>query len=178
MRSDEETAEDCREGVSGYCHGEGIPEWLEDFAENLEIAEVLAPAEICHDSDLERTRKVASRKHSVFTHFTKDQNCEVCKRTKIITRVLCRRRTGNSALRPEKFGDLKTADRKVFNEGSQSRHNLRYSVVVQDLATQWIPPVPNKNFSGDGKKFTEISRASEKPKVMSTDNSLEVWQSL
>ena len=99
MRSDEETAEDCREGVSGYCHGEGIPEWLEDFAENLEIAEVLAPAEICHDSDLERTRKGASRKHSVW--------------------VLCRRRTGNSVLPAEKFGDLKKADHKVFNEGSE-----------------------------------------------------------
>ena len=32
----------------------------EDFTENLEIAEVLAPAEISHDSDPERLVKVAS----------------------------------------------------------------------------------------------------------------------
>ena len=31
-----------------------------------------------------------------------------------------------------------TADHKVLNEGRAYRHNHRYSIVVQDLATQWI----------------------------------------
>ena len=38
-------------------------------SENLEGTEVLAPADISHDSDSERPTKVVSRKHSVFTRF-------------------------------------------------------------------------------------------------------------
>ena len=37
-------------------------------------------------------------------------------------------RTGNSVPRAEKFGGLITADHKVLNEGSESRHNHRYSI--------------------------------------------------
>ena len=65
-RRNEEATEDCRKGVTGNCYGEGIPEWLEDFTENLEITEPLAPAEISHDSDSERPKTVASRKRTVF----------------------------------------------------------------------------------------------------------------
>ena len=45
----------------------------------------------------------------------------------------CRRRTGESAPRAEKFGDLTTADHKVLSEGGEFRNNHRYEVVVQDL---------------------------------------------
>ena len=38
----------------------------------------------------------------------------------------------------EEFGDLITADHKVFNEEGESRKHHRYAVVVQDLATQWM----------------------------------------
>ena len=69
-------------GVAGNC-SEGIPEWLQDLTENLEIVETLAAAEISHDSDPERPIKVAPGKHSIITHCPKDRNCEVCKRTKI-----------------------------------------------------------------------------------------------
>ena len=34
-------------------------------------------------------------KHSVKSHFPKDRNCEICKRTKI-TRAPCRRRNGEA----------------------------------------------------------------------------------
>ena len=37
--------------------------------------------------------KVVSDKHSIFTHFPKDRNCDICLRTKI-TRAPCRKRTG------------------------------------------------------------------------------------
>ena len=43
-----------------------------------------------------------------------------------------------------KIGDLVTADHKVVSEGSESRNNHRYAVVVQDLATQWIQSYPCK----------------------------------
>ena len=83
------------------------------------------------------------RKHSVYTHFPKDRNCDMCLRTKI-TRPR-RRRNEGSIPRAEKFGDLITADHKVLNEGSESRNNHQYAVVVQDLATQWIQSYPCKN---------------------------------
>ena len=71
-----------------------LPEWLEEFTDNFEDAEVPASANISPDSDSERPSKVASRKHIIHTHFPRDRNCEVCKRTKM-TRTPCRRRTGN-----------------------------------------------------------------------------------
>ena len=78
---------------------------MKEFTENLEDTEVPAPAHTSHDSDSEGLAKVASRKHSIFTHFPKDRNCEVCLRNKM-TRAPCRKRTGTAVLRAEKLGDL------------------------------------------------------------------------
>ena len=71
--------------------------------------------------------------------------------------------------------DLITADHKVLSEGCESRNNHRYSVVVQDLATQWIQSYPCKTKTSQEtqrslQKFLEPKR---KPKVIHTDNSLE-----
>ena len=82
-------------------------------------------------------------KHSVFSHFPKDRNCEICQRTKI-TRPPCRRRNGGAVPRAENFGDMITADHKVLSENSESRNNHRYAVVVEDLATQWTQSYPGK----------------------------------
>ena len=83
-----------------------------------------------------RTKVVpGSGKHSIYTHFPKDRNCDICLRTKI-TRASCRRRTGTVVPRAEKFGDLLTANHKVLGEGCESRNDHRYAVVVQDLAIQ------------------------------------------
>ena len=64
-----------------------LPEWLEDFTENLVDEGVSASrdtsASTSHESDPEPPLKGASRKHSIFTHFPKDRNFEVCKMTKI-----------------------------------------------------------------------------------------------
>ena len=98
-----------------------------------------------HEPSLEPTpaTSVVSGKHSIFTHFPKDRNCEICQRTKI-TRAPCRRRISGAALRAENVGDLITADHKVLSEGCESRNNHRCAVVVQDLATQWIQSYPCK----------------------------------
>ena len=56
-------------------------------------------------------RSVNFCKHSVKTHFPKDRNCGICKRTKI-TKAPCRRRTGEAVPRGEKFGDVITAEHK------------------------------------------------------------------
>ena len=55
-----------------------------------------------------------------------------------MTRASCRRGTGAVEPRAANFGDLITADHEVLCEGCESRHNHRYAVVVQDLASQWI----------------------------------------
>ena len=71
-----------------------LPEWLEQFTDtdNLEDAELFASARSSQNSDSERPSKVVSksRKHSIYTHFPKDRNCEVRVRTKM-TRAPCRR---------------------------------------------------------------------------------------
>ena len=84
-----------------------------------------------------------SGKLNVFTHFPKDPNCDICLKTKI-TGASCRRRAGTVVLRAEHFGDLITADHKIFIEESESRNNHQYAVVVQDLATQWLQSYPCK----------------------------------
>ena len=64
-----------------------------------------------HEASVEPTfkRREDLCKHSVYTHFPQDRNCEICQRTKI-TRAPCRRRNGGAVTRAENFGDLVTAD--------------------------------------------------------------------
>ena len=155
-----------------------IPEWLQEFSEILVDDEIplQAHASSSHEASLEPTtkRREDLGKHSAYTHFPKDRNCEICKRTKT-TRAPCRRRNGEAVPRADKFGDLITADHKVLSDNCESRNNHRYAVVVQDLATQWIQAYPCKTKTSQEtqrslQKFLEPDR---KPKVIYTDNSLE-----
>ena len=155
-------------------------EWLQEFREKLEDDEIPvhgdSHASSSHEVSLEPTtkRREDLGKHSVYTHFPKDRNCEICKRTKI-TRAPCRRRNGEAVPRAENFGDLITADHKVLSDNCESRNNHRYAVVVQDLATQWIQAYPCKTKTSQEtqrslQKFLEPER---NPKVIYTDNSFE-----
>ena len=131
-----------------------IPEWLQEFTENLVDVRVPEPhdshASSLHGRSSEPQRRVVPGKHSVYSHFPKDRNGEICQRTKI-TRSPCRRRIAGVVPCAEIFGDLITADPKILIEGCASRNNHRYAVVVQDSATQWIQSYPwkNKNFTGN-----------------------------
>ena len=120
-----------------------------------------------HEAPLEPTtkRREDLGKHSVYTHFPKDRNCEICKRTKI-TRAPCRRRKGEAIPRADNFGDLITADHKVLSDNCESRNNHRYAVVVQDLATQWIPSVSvqKQNFTRNPEKLAKVPGAREETK--------------
>ena len=88
-----------------------IPAWLQEFRENLVDDEIPergdSHASSSHEASLEPILKRSEDlcKHSVYTHFTKDRNCEICQRTKI-TRAPCRRRNGGAVTRAENFGDL------------------------------------------------------------------------
>ena len=158
-----------------------IPEWLQEFREILVDDEIPlqrgSHASSSHEASLEPIfkRREDLGKHSVYTHFPNDRNCEICKRTKI-TRAPCRRRNGVAVPRAVNFGDLITADHKVLSDNSESRNNHRYAVVVQDVATQWIQAYPCKNKTSQEtqrslQKFLEPER---KPKVIYTDNSWEI----
>ena len=127
-----------------------------------------------HGSSLEPTRSADLGKLSIYTHFPKDRNCEICQRTKI-KRAPCRRRIGGAVPRAENFGGLITANHKVLSEGCEPRNNHRHAIVVQDLATQWLQSYPCKTKTSQEiqrslQKFLEPER---KPKVIYTDNSLE-----
>ena len=128
-----------------------------------------------YEASLEPTtkRREDLGKHNVHTHFPKDRNCEICKRTKI-TRAPCRRRKGEAVPRADNFGDLITADHKVLSDNCESRNNHRYAVVVQDLATQWIRRIRAKtNFTRNQRSLQKFLEPERKPKVIYTDNSLE-----
>ena len=129
-----------------------------------------------HESPMEPRAKVVSGsgKHSVYTHTPKDRNCDICLRTQF-TRASCRGRSGTVVPRAEHFGDLITADHKVLSEGCESRHNHRYAVVVQDLATQWMQsdPCKGKTSQETQKSLQKFLEPNRKPKVIYTDNSLE-----
>ena len=158
-----------------------MPEWLQEFRENMVDDEIPvhgdSHASSSHEASLEPTtkRREDLGKHNVHTHFPKDRNCEICKRTKK-TKAPCRRRNGGAIPRAENFGDLITADHKVLSDNCESRNNHRYAVVVQDLATQWIQAYPCKT-----KTSQETQRSLQKflepdwnPKVIETDNCLEL----
>ena len=156
-----------------------IPERLQEFRENLVDDRVPecrdSHASSSHEPSVEPTptRSEELGKHSVYTHFPQDRNCEICQRTKI-TRAPCRRCIGGAVLCAENFGDLITAGHKVSSESCESRNNHRYAIVVQDLATQWIQSYPCKTKTSQEtqrslQKFLEPDR---RPKVTYTDNSL------
>ena len=166
------------EQVRGDPYYSDIPHWLQEFRENLVDDRVPehrdSHASSSHELSLEPTRSADLGKHSVYTHFAEDRNCEICQRTKI-TRALCRRRIGGVVPRAEIFGDLITADHKVLSDGCESRNNHRYAVAVQDLATQWIQSYPCKTKTSQGTKrsLQNFLEPNGKPKVIYTDNSLE-----
>ena len=116
-----------------------------------------------HEASLEpiTKRREDLGKHNFHTHFPKDRNCEICKRTKI-TRAPCRRRNGEAVPRAVNFGDLISADHKVLSDNCESRNNHRHAVVVQDLATQWIQAYPCRN--KNSQETREACKSSWNPK--------------
>ena len=157
-----------------------IPEWLQEFKENLVDDEVPlqggSHASSSHEASLEPTtkRREDLGMHRVYTHFPRDEIAKSVKGPK-----LQGPHEEDAVAEPYfvliNFGDLITADHKVLRDNCESRNNHRKAVVVQDLATQWIQAYPCKNKTSQEtprslQKFLEPER---KPKVIYTDNSLE-----
>ena len=68
------------------CGDSEIPKWLQEFRENLVDDEIPlqggSHASSSHEVSLEPTtkRREDLGKHSVYTHFPQDRNCEICKK--------------------------------------------------------------------------------------------------
>ena len=86
-----------------------------------------------HELPLEPTpaRSVDWGKHSVYTHFPKDRNCEICLRIKT-TGAPCRRRSGGAVPRAANFGDLIT-------KFSVKVVNLETIIDMQSWCSTWPP---------------------------------------
>ena len=129
-----------------------------------------------HEAFLESTfkRRDDLGAQSVYTHFPKIRNCEICNRTNI-TRFPCRRRNGGAVPRAENFGDLITANHKVLSDNCESRNNLRYAVVVQDLVTKWIQTYPCKTKTSQEtqRSLQKFLESDKNLKVIYTDNTME-----
>ena len=93
-----------------------LPEWFEKFKEKLvddSVPEHRDAPNSSHESSSGLRAKVVSSKHSIFTHFPKDRNCDICLRTKI-TRAPCRKHNGTVVPRAENYGELIPAEHKVL----------------------------------------------------------------
>ena len=160
-----------------------IPEWLQEFRENLVDDEIPlqggSHASSSHEAFLEPNtkRREDLGKHNVYTHFPKDRNREICKRTKI-TRAPCRRRSGEAVLRAENFGDLITAVLKVFSEncrkqstvcsrGAGSSHSIDPGVSVQ-----------KQNFTRNPENLAKVLGTREETKSHLCGQFLGIRQSL
>ena len=119
-----------------------------------------------HEASLEpiTERREDLGKHNVHTHFPRDRNCEICKRTKI-TRAPCRRRKGEAVPRADNFGDFITADHKVPSDKCESRNNHRYargagSSHSMDAGVS----VQKQNFTRNPEKHAEVLGTREEAK--------------
>ena len=137
---------------------QGIPDWLQPFTENLKDLETHVPAHPSEreisDSEGDASKvEPQKRKHSIFTHFSKDRNCGMCLRTKI-KRFQFRRRNKESMPRAEQFADVITADHKVLNEGSESWNNHLGTRSRHSVDT--ILSLQKQEFAKDGEESTKV----------------------
>ena len=120
-----------------------------------------------HEASLEpiAKRREDLGKHNVHTHFPKDRNCEICKRTKI-TRAPCRRRKGEAVPRADNFGDLITADHKVPKR--QLRVSKQSSLRSRGTGFSYsMDPgvsVQKQNFTRNPEKLAKVPGAREETK--------------
>ena len=138
-----------------------IPEWLQEFRENLVDDEI----PVHGDSDASSSREASLEsifKRSVYSHFPKDRNCEICKRTKI-TRAPCRRRNGGAVPRAENFGDLITADHKVLSDHCEFSIQSPICHRGAGLGHSMDPSisVKNKNFTRNPEKLAKVLGARQ-----------------
>ena len=127
-------------------------------SENMETLN----ASSSHEASLEPTfkRREDSCKHTVYTHFPKDRNCEICKGLKL------QGPHAEDAMANPYFV------LKILVIQQITRSSVTIAILetitdmqswVQDLATQWIQTYPwqNKNFTGTPEKRAKVPGARQ-----------------
>ena len=140
-----------------------IPEWLQEFRENLVDDRVPehrdSHARSSHEPSLEPTptRSEDLGKHSVKTHFPEDRNCEMCQRTKI-TRAPCRRTHRRSRTSSCKFRWLDNSrpqgPKRQLRVSKQS--SLRSRGTGFSYSMDPVVSVQNQNFTRNSQKLAEV----------------------
>ena len=139
---------------------------LEGRRATFRVRETIAEREgVCTDVHPSHTNRAGGR-HNLFTHFPKDTNCRVCRRSKVTT-APCTRNSDDRADRikvAERFGDKITADHKILTEEQEARMHHKYAaVVVQDLAAPYSKlPMQNQISSGGAKHSSKIVTSRRK----------------
>ena len=87
--------------------------------------------------------RVKSRKHSVCTHFPKDQIVRYAEEPTLRV-IFAEDAPAIQSHAPKRFGDPIVTDHQVLNKDGVSRNSHRYAVNLQDLATQWLQADPCK----------------------------------
>ena len=160
-----------------------VPEWKEEFTENLEDKEVPAswdtPASTSQDSVSERPQKSGIEKSTVFILTSRKTEIAKSARDQRLQGLLAGSALAMQYLGQKTIVAVITADHEVLHERGESRNNHRYAVVVQDLATHWIQSYPcrTKTSQETERSLRKFLDPSEKPKVIYTDNSLECGKS-
>ena len=127
-----------------------IPEWLQEFRENLVDDEIPVHgdthASSAHEVSLEPIfkRREDLGKHSVYTHFLKDRNCEICKKDQNYkgpvqkaqwrSRTSCYKfwRLDNSRSQGPKRQLRISKQSSICSRGAGSSHSMDPSISVQD----------------------------------------------
>ena len=107
---------------------------------------------------------MASKKNSIYAHFPKDRNCEVCKRIKT-TRALCRRRIGDDHKVHDESGEISTQP-PIFSRGTRCSHSM------STLSVQ------NRKFSGDGKDLKKVFSICQQSRQSFALTIIGRWQNL
>ena len=125
--------------------------WLEDSA--VEEPQARSSHEPLHP---EPPPKVVSGKHSTFTHFPNDRNCEVCKKDQNYE-VSFKKTNWRNSTSSGKVGHLIAADHKFSTRRVNRGTITEYTVVVQELSSQLMQSYPSKTiFSGNRKELAKV----------------------
>ena len=136
-----------------------IPEWLQEFKENLVDCRVLESRDShwssSHGLSIEFARSTDLVK-KILILTSRHRNYKIFETSKI-ARHLCRRRIDGAAPPAENFHDLSTADHYALSQWRLwISNNHRFSVVIEDLIIRWIQSYPyKKNFSGNTKELVK-----------------------
>ena len=150
-----------------------IPEWLQEFRENLVDDEIPiqggSHASSSHEASLEADhskRREDLGKHNVHTHFPKDRNCEICQADPNYKGSVQKTYWRESHLVQKNFGDLITADHKVHKR--QLRVSKQSSIRSRGTGSSYsMDPgvsVQKQNFTRNPEKLAKVPGAREETK--------------